>query len=124
MSRSLAVFVFAVAVGATFAQQIGNCQLHELTDQAGNCTTCPPGGSGYENCTIEESTYDAYCAGMCLLHRVCVFSATENLPVYIKYYCVSDCSNQEFPECSREANPRVVLYDDMPTGCECEPIDT
>jgi|GEM_PF-6745168 len=113
-----ALFVILLSQTAS-AQLIGQCSLSQLAEKAGDCTQCPPGGQGYANCTVEESTYDASCVGICLLNRTCVPTATENLPVYILYMCIDDCDDPLFPSCAKSPSPVQVLDDDVPIACGC-----
>ncbi len=121
--------VFCALLCSVFAnpalgQIIGNCTLHELADTAGDCLACPPGGSGYANCTIQETTYDSWCAGACLYNRICVADEHENVPVYIEYVCMSACGDSGEPECSLPEIPVEILYSWMPSGCVCQPPET
>lgn len=117
-----ALLLAAFLTQAAKAQQnFGDCTLRQLVDQIGNCTQCPSGGQS-ENCTNEEITYDAYCAGMCLFGKECEPSDTEIFAVYKLNLCISDCADPYFPECSRDPYPAQIIYDTVPTACGCTTI--
>ncbi len=118
MAWRIAVLAIRIASCEAGAQVIGNCALHEIQSGAGSCFSCPPGEDGeIEFCTHMEISYDSWCAGVCLYHRDCVVSATSNMPVYWEYACSNDC---EGDNCSLIEPPITVIYDEMPSGCECE----
>ena len=101
---------------------VRECRLVQFLQQLGDCSECPPGGIGFENCTQMEITLDQHCSGACLSPYVCGPAAEELMPYDWLYICDNHCDDPLFPECHTPLDPIRVLRDVLPTSCGCGPV--
>ncbi len=100
---------------------VRECTLVQFVQQLGDCSECPPGGIGFENCTQMEITLDQHCSGRCLVPYVCGPTQQALMEYDWLYICDNHCDDPVFPECHTPVDPIRVLYDTLPTSCGCIP---